>query len=120
METILVLTHVDDSGAALTKASLEAVTAGLELSRQISAPLTIGIIGLNAEAAATAVAATGARLLAVSGEAFARHVMHRTPQVAKLCAARRRPASFSPREARGLCELRLASRIGWAAASIPT
>ena len=71
METILVLTHVDDSGAALTKASLEAVTAGLELSRQISAPLTIGIIGLNAEAAATAVAATGARLLAVSGEAFA-------------------------------------------------
>ena len=28
METILVLTHVDESGAALTKASLEAVTAG--------------------------------------------------------------------------------------------
>ena len=71
METILVLTHVGDSGAALTKASLEAVTAGLELSGQMAAPLTIGILGLNAEAAANAVAATGARLLAVSGEAFA-------------------------------------------------
>jgi electron transfer flavoprotein alpha subunit len=71
METILVLTHVDDSGAALTKASLEAVTAGLELSRRLSATLAIGILGRNAEAAATAVAATGARLLAVSGEPFA-------------------------------------------------
>jgi electron transfer flavoprotein alpha subunit len=71
METILVLTHVDDSGAAMTKASLEAVTAGLELSRQMAAPLTIGILGLDAEAAASAVAGTGARLLALSGEAFA-------------------------------------------------
>jgi len=71
METILVLTHVDDSGATLTKASLEAVTAGLELSRQISTPLTIGILGLNAESAVSSLADTGARLLAVSGEAFA-------------------------------------------------
>ena len=75
METILVLTHVDESGSALTKASLEAVTAGVELARQLSAALTIGILGpASAEAAnsaAGAVAATGARLLAVSGEAFA-------------------------------------------------
>jgi electron transfer flavoprotein alpha subunit len=71
METILVLTHVDDSGAALTKASLEAVTAGLELSIRIGATLAIGILGLNAEGAAGALAATGARLLAVSGETFA-------------------------------------------------
>src|ERR1035438_9565037 len=71
METILVLTHVDDSGAALTKASLEAVTAGVELSHQLAVPLVIGIVGSNAEAAAGAVAATGARVLAVSGEAFA-------------------------------------------------
>ena len=28
METILVLTHADESGAALSKGSLEAVTAG--------------------------------------------------------------------------------------------
>jgi electron transfer flavoprotein alpha subunit len=71
METILVLTHVDESGSALTKASLEAVTAGVELARQLSATLTIGILGADAPAAAGAVAATGARLLAVSGEAFA-------------------------------------------------
>ena len=45
METILVLTHVDETGSALTKASLEAVTAGVELARQLSATLTIGILG---------------------------------------------------------------------------
>jgi electron transfer flavoprotein alpha subunit len=71
MESILVLTHVDESGAALTKASLEAVTAGKELAAQLSATLTIGLIGADVTAAANAVAATGARLLAVSGEAFA-------------------------------------------------
>jgi electron transfer flavoprotein alpha subunit len=71
METILVLTHVDDSGETLTKASLEAVTAGLELSLQTASPLAIGILGYDTEAAAAAVAATGARLLAVSGDAFA-------------------------------------------------
>jgi electron transfer flavoprotein alpha subunit len=75
MDTILVLTHVDESGSALTKASLEAVTAGVELAGQLSATLTIGILGAAsveaANAAAGAVAATGARLIAVSGEAFA-------------------------------------------------
>ena len=52
METILVLTHVDETGSALTKASLEAVTAGVELARQLSATLTIGILGVDATAAA--------------------------------------------------------------------
>jgi electron transfer flavoprotein alpha subunit len=71
METILVLTHVDETGSALTKASLEAVSAGVELAKQHTAKLTIGVLGADAPAAAGAVAATGARLLAVSGEAFA-------------------------------------------------
>ena len=71
METILVLTHVDESGAALTKASLEAVTAGVELARELSAKLTIGILGVDATAAAAAVAATGARILTASDAAFA-------------------------------------------------
>ncbi len=75
METILVLTHVDEGGSALTKASLEAVTAGVELAKQHTAKLTIGLLGSAsveaANSAAGAVAATGARLLAVSGEAFA-------------------------------------------------
>jgi electron transfer flavoprotein alpha subunit len=71
MESILVLTHVDESGSALTRASLEAVTAGKDLASRVSASLTIGILGGDANAA-SAVAATGARVLAVSGEAFAK------------------------------------------------
>jgi electron transfer flavoprotein alpha subunit len=71
METILVLTHADETGSALSKASLEAVTAGLELAARISAPLTIGIIAVETAIAAATLAETGARLLTVSGEAFA-------------------------------------------------
>jgi electron transfer flavoprotein alpha subunit len=70
-ESILVLTHVDESGAALTKASLEAVTAGVELAAKLSASLTIGIVAADATEAANSVASTGARLLSVAGEAFA-------------------------------------------------
>jgi electron transfer flavoprotein alpha subunit len=71
MDTILVLTHADESGSALSKASLEAVTAGIELAARLSAPLTIGIVAADATAAASSLAATGARILAVSGEAYA-------------------------------------------------
>jgi electron transfer flavoprotein alpha subunit len=71
MEKIFVLTHVDETGAALTKASLETVSAGMELAGRLQAPLAIGIVAVDATDAAGAVASTGARLLAVSGEAFA-------------------------------------------------
>ena len=71
METILVLAHADETGSALTRASLEAVTAGLELAARLSAPVTIGILAADAATAASVLASTGARLLAVSGEAFA-------------------------------------------------
>lgn len=71
MEKILVLTHVDESGAALTRGSLEVVAAAVELAARLSAPLTIGIVAAEAAAAAAQVSATGARLLAVAGEAFA-------------------------------------------------
>ena len=47
MESILVLTHADESGFALSKASLEAVTAGKELATQLKASLTIGIVALT-------------------------------------------------------------------------
>ncbi len=70
MENILVLTHADETGSALSRASLEAVTAGLEFAARLSAPLAIGIISGDASAA-NSLAATGARLLAVSGEALA-------------------------------------------------
>jgi electron transfer flavoprotein alpha subunit len=81
MESILVLTHAalsdeisDEAGSVLTRASLEAVTAGKELAARLSASLTIGIVAANAADAATAatsLSAVGTRLLAVSGEAFA-------------------------------------------------
>ncbi|MGA7858930.1 MAG: hypothetical protein WCA11_13430 [Terracidiphilus sp.] len=70
MDSILVLTHADETGAALTRASLEAVTAGLDLAAQLGAPLSIGIVAVDAATAASALASTHARLLAVSGEAF--------------------------------------------------
>ncbi|MGA3131678.1 MAG: hypothetical protein ABSD59_12805 [Terracidiphilus sp.] len=49
MESILVLTHADESGAALTKASLETVTAGKELAARLGAPLKVGIIAADAQ-----------------------------------------------------------------------
>lgn len=70
MDSILVLTHADESGSALTRASLEAVAAGLELASRISASLTIGVIAADA-AAANSLAATGTRLLAVTSDALA-------------------------------------------------
>jgi len=71
MKSILVLTHADETGSTLTRASLEAVTSGLEITTRLSIPLTIGIVAADASAAATALASTGARLLAVSGAVFA-------------------------------------------------
>ena len=67
MDTILVLTHVDDGGQNLTKASLEAVTAGRNLADALATTLTIGTLGSDK---ADAIAATGARFLSVSGDAF--------------------------------------------------
>jgi electron transfer flavoprotein alpha subunit len=71
MESILVLTHADETGSGLSNASLEAVTAGLELASQFDSSLTIGIVAGDAAAAANNLASTGARLIAVSGEALA-------------------------------------------------
>jgi electron transfer flavoprotein alpha subunit len=71
MEKILVLTHVDESGAALTAASLECVAAAVEFASALGAALVIGIVGAQTEAAANQVAGAGAQVLTVSGEAFA-------------------------------------------------
>lgn len=70
MESILVLTHADESGSTLSKASLEAVTAGMEVAGKLGAKLAIGVVAADA-AAANALASTGARLLAVTGAEFA-------------------------------------------------
>ncbi len=72
MESILVLTHVDECGAALSKASLEGVTAGKALASSLGASFSIGIVAVtDASAAAATLAAAEARLLAVAGEAYA-------------------------------------------------
>jgi len=71
MESIFVLMHAGESGSALTRHSLEAVTAGKELAVRLGAPLTIGIVAADANRVASAVMHAGPRLLAVQGEAFA-------------------------------------------------
>ena len=71
MESILVLTHADESGAVLSKGSLESVTAGRELAARLGAELTIGIVAKDASSAAAQVAGAAKRLLGVQGEAFA-------------------------------------------------
>lgn len=71
MESILALTHADENGAALSKGSLEAVTAGQELAAGLSAALTIGIVAKSAASAAAQLAGAAKRLLAVEGEEFA-------------------------------------------------
>jgi electron transfer flavoprotein alpha subunit len=68
-ELILALTHTDESGS-LTKVSLETVTASMELASRLGASLTIGIVAADPALAASALAASGARLLAVTGDAF--------------------------------------------------
>ena len=70
MENILVLTNADETGSALTRASLEAVTAGIDLAARLSAPLSIGVIARDASAA-NSLAATGAKLFVVSGVGLA-------------------------------------------------
>ena len=71
MESILVLTHADESGSALSRGSLEAVSAGKQLAARLNVSLTIGVVAQGAASAASALAGTGAKLLGVSGEAFA-------------------------------------------------
>jgi electron transfer flavoprotein alpha subunit len=71
MESILVLTHADESGAALSKGSLETMTAGKELAARFGAALTVGIVAAEPRAGADVLATAGARVLVVSGEAFA-------------------------------------------------
>ena len=71
METILVLTHADETGSALTKASLEAITAGQQLTGRLNAQLTIGIVCGDPTHLSKSLPSAGPRLLAASGEAFA-------------------------------------------------
>ncbi|MFZ1939486.1 MAG: electron transfer flavoprotein subunit alpha/FixB family protein [Terracidiphilus sp.] len=68
METILVLTHADETGATLSKGSLEAVTAGKEIAARLNAPLTIGVVAADPKPLYKGLPCAA---FAVSGEAFA-------------------------------------------------
>lgn len=70
-DVILVLVHASETSSALSGASREAITAGRELAEQLGASITIGVVGLDANAMASELSGAGARLLGVSGEAFA-------------------------------------------------
>ncbi len=71
MESVLVLTHADDGSAALSKGSLEAVTAGRELAEHLGAELMIGIVARHATGAVAQISGAAKRVMAVVGEAFA-------------------------------------------------
>jgi electron transfer flavoprotein alpha subunit len=68
MQSILVLTHADESGSTLTRVSLEAITAGRDLAARIGAELTIGIIAADPAPLSKELPCAA---LAVQGEAFA-------------------------------------------------
>jgi len=69
-ESILVLTHADETGSSLARSSLEVVTAGKELAARLNAPLMIGILAVDPISAARSLAIADARVLGVSGDAF--------------------------------------------------
>ncbi len=71
MESLLVLTHANENGSALTAASMEAVSAGKQLAARLSSSLTIGLVAADATSLAANLSSSGARVLAVAGQAFA-------------------------------------------------
>lgn len=70
-DKILFLAHVDEQGATLPRPAYEALGAALEVAQQLSASLTIGIVGEHIQAAADSVAGTGAEIVGVTGPEFA-------------------------------------------------
>ena len=71
-QNILFVAHVDESGAALPKAAFDALGTAVETAENLGATLIIGLVGENVQAAADAIAAAGAKILAVQGSEFAK------------------------------------------------
>jgi electron transfer flavoprotein alpha subunit len=71
MEKILFLTHTNSTGT-LPRAALEALGGAMELAKSLGgAPLAVGLVGGDLQAAADAIAGCGAEsFLAVSGDEF--------------------------------------------------
>jgi electron transfer flavoprotein alpha subunit len=100
-ESILVLTHVDETGSSLTRASLEAVAAGQELAERLGAPLAIGIVAEDPGAAALTLAGANARVLGVLGKAFA-HSRYGSDAAAceAICKSTRASVILAPQSSR--------------------
>jgi len=70
--TILFLAHIDENGKSLPKSAYEVLGAAVELAGQTQATLTVGLIGAEIAAAASAIASCGAvKILGVCGPEFA-------------------------------------------------
>ncbi len=67
MESILVLTHANETGTALTKTSFEAITAGRQFAARLAALMTVGIVAAEPEPLCKGLPCAAA----VSGEIFA-------------------------------------------------
>jgi len=84
MEPILLLAHTEEDGT-LAKSALEALAVALSLG----GPLTVGLVGQDVQPAANQVASSGARILAISGAAYAapRYATDAAAAEALACAA---------------------------------
>jgi electron transfer flavoprotein alpha subunit len=69
VESTFLLAHTEEDGG-LAKSTLEALSAALSAASALGGGLTIGLVGRQVQAAADQIAATGARILAVAGEAY--------------------------------------------------
>ncbi len=111
MESILVLTHCDENGAALSKGSLEALTAGQELAERIHAPLTVGVVAADASLLFKTLPCGALRVIAVSGEAFAQaRYASDAAGFVKRCAVQPRRRLFLLRRVHALRAMFMAGR----------
>ncbi len=101
MESVLVLTHTDETRATLSKGSLEAITAGIQLAARLGSALTVGIVCSDADSLAKGLPLIDARWLVVSGEPFAQP-LYATDAAAceALCCAATPSIVLTPQSAR--------------------
>jgi electron transfer flavoprotein alpha subunit len=97
METVLLLAHVEADGL-LAKPALETLTA----ARELGGELVVGLVGAETQTAANQIAACGAaRILAVTGDAFAAPRYSTDAAAAEaLCRASGAPLVLAPSTSR--------------------
>jgi len=102
-QNILFVAHVDESGSTLPKVACEALGAALQIAGALGCKLTIGLIGESVQDAANFLAATGARILGVSGADFAypRYASD-AAAVEAICAAEKAQIVLAPGTSRFL------------------